>query len=90
MSAGADAESDDLDAFSPEAVGALVCAPGSEQDAAMFLTAAVTGLRMGELLALPSRDVDFAGDASRSNARVRVPPRAVKRHPSSGGSPRQR
>jgi hypothetical protein len=30
------------------------------QDGVLFLTAALTGLRMGELLALPSRrDVDF-------------------------------
>ena len=44
--------SDDLEAFSPEEVWALVRAAGSEQDAALFLTAAFTGLRMGELLAL--------------------------------------
>jgi integrase len=35
------------------------------QDAALFLTAAFTGLRLGELLALRIRDVDFDGEAIR-------------------------
>src|SRR4051794_29706644 len=36
---------------------------GSAQDAAIFLTAPLTGLRMGELLPLRVRDVDFAANA---------------------------
>jgi integrase len=60
--------SGDLQVFSPEEVWALVRAAASDQDGALFLTAAFTGLRMGELLALRWRDVDFAGSAVRVRA----------------------
>src|SRR3954447_21923842 len=49
-----------------------------EHDAAIFLTAAFTGLRQGELVALRWRDVDFAGayvrvTASYTNGELSTP-----------------
>ena len=58
----------DIAFYSPEEVHALVRAAADEQDAALFLTAALTGLRMGELLALRWRDVDFPAQSLRVTA----------------------
>jgi integrase len=58
----------EIKVFSPQEIMALVRAADSEQDAAIYLTAAFTGLRQGELVALRRRDVDFPGSAVRVRA----------------------
>jgi integrase len=60
--------SNDLDFYSAEEVMQLVRAAASEQDAAIFLSAAFTGLRRGELVALRWRDVLFEREAIRVRA----------------------
>ena len=71
----------DLDFFSPEEVMALVGAAESDQDAAIFLTAAYTGLRRGELIALRWRDLLFEHEAIRVRASCanQAAPRPVPR-----------
>lgn len=57
--------SGDLDVYSPEEVWRLVNAAEDEQDGAIYLTAAFTGMRLGELRALRWGDVLFKEQAIR-------------------------
>jgi integrase len=51
------------DFFSPDEIAVLGAAAASDQDRAIYRTAAFTGLRMGELIALRWGDVDFNTEA---------------------------
>lgn len=51
------------DFFSPDEIATLGAAAASDQDHAIYRTAAFTGLRMGELIALRWGDVDFNTEA---------------------------
>jgi integrase len=73
-----------IDVLRPEEVLELVRAAASDQDAAIFHTAAFGGLRMGELLALRWRDLDFA----RSTIHVRENWTAGQTTTPKGGSER--
>lgn len=57
--------SSQIDVFSPAEVRALLRATEDETLRTFFMTAAFTGLRMGELLALRWRDVDFDAETIR-------------------------
>lgn len=51
--------------YEPEQVYALARAASNDQDAAIYITAAFSGLRLGELLGLQVRDIDFDGETIR-------------------------
>lgn len=55
----------EIDVLSPAEVIRLVDAAESDSDAALFATAAFTGLRQGELIALRWQDIDFAASTIR-------------------------
>lgn len=61
-------EYDDLEFYDPDEIWRLVRAANSEQDGAIFLLLAFSGLRRGEALALIWRDVDFAREVVRVRA----------------------
>ena len=67
-----------------EQLAALIRAAASTQDAALYLTAAQTGLRQGELRALRWADVDFAADRIHVRRSATVGANATIKTPKSG------
>jgi integrase len=76
------ARSGDFAVLTPEEVEALARAASCEQDAAIFIVAAFTGLRLGELRGLRWADVDFAKETI--HVRRNIPQHGVERVPKSG------
>jgi integrase len=74
--------SGDFAVLTPAEVEALVRAAESKQDAAIFVTAAFSGLRLGELRALRWGDVDF--EKRLIHVRRNLPAHGVERAPKSG------
>ena len=74
--------SGDFNVLSPAAVQAVARTASTEQDAAIFVTAAFTGLRLGELRALRWCDVDFVG--SLVHVRRNLPVHGLEKTPKSG------
>jgi integrase len=76
------ARSGDFSVLTPEEVESLARATSCEQDAAIFIVAAFTGLRLGELRGLRWADVDFAKETI--HVRRNIPQHGVERVPKSG------
>ena len=74
--------SGDFSVLTPEEVESLARAASCEQDAAIFLVGAFTGLRLGELRGLRWADVDFAKRTV--HVRRNIPQHGVERVPKSG------
>lgn len=76
------ARSGDFSVLTPEEVEALARAASCEQDTAIFIVAAFTGLRLGELRGLRWADVDFTKGTV--HVRRNIPQHGVERVPKSG------
>jgi integrase len=64
--------SGEIQVLSPEEVWTLARHAANEMDATIYLTAAFTGLRRGEILALRWRDVDFSASTIRVRASISI------------------